>query len=45
MIILTNYLLGNIHLNDNQKPHYDLNGDGEINSGDLLLMQQKILGN
>lgn len=44
MVILRNYLLGNIELDDNEKPHYDLNGDGIINSADLLKLVQMILG-
>ena len=44
MVILRNYLMGNIDLNQTEiTEHYDLNGDGLADSTDLLIMRRKIL--
>lgn len=45
MVIMRNYLLGKIDLSENDISHYDLNGDGIVNSADLYLMRQMIIGN
>lgn len=44
MVIIRNYLQGKIDLSENDIQHYDLNGDGIVNSQDLLIMRQRILG-
>ena len=44
MVIMTNYLQGKLNLSDIDISHYDLNGDGVVDSADLLIMRQKILG-
>ena len=44
MVIIRNYLLNKLSLDDNDISHYDLNGDGVVDSTDLLIMRQKILG-
>lgn len=45
MIIIRNYLLGNLTLTAADiSDHYDVTGDGQVNSGDLLLLRRKILG-
>ena len=44
IVILRNYLLERIDLNDAEIAHYDLNGDGRVDSIDLLQMQRMILG-
>ena len=44
MIIMRNFLLGKIDLNDDEQKHYDLNNDGKIDSMDLYIMRKKILG-
>ena len=44
MVIIRNYLLDKLSLDDNDISHYDLNGDGVVDSTDLLIMRQKILG-
>ncbi|WP_434084723.1 dockerin type I repeat-containing protein [Lacrimispora xylanisolvens] len=41
---LQRYLLGLEHLSDAGKAAADLNGDGKVNSQDLLLLQKKVLG-
>lgn len=44
-IILKNYLLGKITLTDvDISDHYDINGDGIIDTADTLLLRRKILG-
>ena len=44
MVILRNYLLGKIDLDSTDIKHYDVNHDGDVNAGDLLLLRRKILG-
>ena len=44
MVILRNYLLGKIDLDSTDIQHYDVNHDGDVNAGDLLLLRRKILG-
>ena len=44
MVILRNYLLGKIDLDSTDIKHYDINHDGDVNSGDLLKLRKKILG-
>lgn len=44
MVIIRNYLLNKLSLNDSDISHYDLNGDGVVDSADLLIMRQMILG-
>lgn len=43
IVVIRNYMLSKISLTDEDIKHYDLNGDGQVNSADLLLMRQKIL--
>lgn len=45
MVLLRNYLLGNIDLTETDiAEHYDINGDGGIDSADTFLLRKKILG-
>ena len=45
IVILRNYLEGKITLTDTDiQEHYDINHDGVVNSGDLLLLRKKIMG-
>ena len=44
MVILRNYLLGKIDLSSTDiTEHYDLNGDGIVDSADLFIMRKRIL--
>jgi len=44
MVIMRNFLLDIIDLSEDEQKHYDLNSDGVIDSMDLWLMRQRILG-
>lgn len=45
MAIIRNYLLGNIDLTAQDiSDHFDVTGDGQVTSGDILLLRNKILG-
>ena len=44
-IIIKNYILGKINLDSTDiAEHYDINGDGQVNTGDSLLLRKRILG-
>ena len=44
-IIIKNYILGKINLDSTDiAEHYDLNGDGHVDTGDSLLLRKRILG-
>lgn len=45
MIILKNYISGNIELSETDiAEHYDVNGDGVVDTGDVFLLRKRILG-
>jgi hypothetical protein len=43
MVIIRNYLLDRIDLSETDITHYDLNGDGVVDSLDMVIMRKKIL--
>ncbi len=44
MVIMRNFLMNKIELNQEEQAHYDLNNDGRIDSNDLFIMRRRILG-
>ena len=44
MVIMRNFLMNKIELNQEEQAHYDLNNDGKIDSNDLFIMRRRILG-
>lgn len=44
LVIIRNYLLGNIDLDSNDIAYYDMNGDGQVTSYEIQQLRQKIIG-